>query len=502
MGQASRAFLGIDCGTQSTKAVLVGADAADVLAVGRAAHPLIERPDGTREQEPQWWLEALREAIGDALRQARGPVEVAGIGVSGQQHGLVCLDAHDRPIRPAKLWNDTTTDHDCAVLTERLGGPSRVLALTGNLFLPGYTAPKISWLARNEPATYGRARRFCLPHDFLNLWLSGEFATEPGDASGTAYFDVRRRSYAQPVLDAVDRDRNWTTSLPPLVPSLSVLGRLRAEAAKQVGLPPGIPVSAGGGDNMCAAIGAGAVVPGPVVVSLGTSGTVFTFRAEPAVDPDGEAAAFCSSTDGWLPLACTLNVTAATEWIRQVLGLDRVAFEEALRSTAPGAEGLLFLPYLGGERTPNRPRAAAVFASLRARHGRGHLVRAVVEGVTFGLAYAVQTLRRTGVEMSKATLIGGGASSDAWAQLCSDIFGVPVERPALPEAAGLGAALQARHVVDGAPLQPPALQMTRWTPAVYPALAHAAAAAARLRDALLSDDPSFAPEELSHRLSH
>ena len=485
MGRAARVFLGIDCGTQSTKAVLVGGDSPDVLAVGRAGHQLVERPDGTREQDPRWWIEALAEAVRDVLRRAAGPVEVAGIGVSGQQHGLVCLDAHDHPIRAAKLWNDTTTDYDCALLTERLGGPARVLALTGNLFLPGYTAPKISWLVRNEQEAYRRARRFCLPHDFLNLWLTGEFATEPGDASGTAYFDVRRRTYARSVLDALDPDRDWTVSLPPVVGSLSVLGRLRAEAAEMLRLPPGIPVSAGGGDNMCAAIGAGAVESGPVVVSLGTSGTVFAYRPSPAVDPDGEAAAFCSSTDGWLPLACTLNVTVATEWIRSLLGLDRAAFEEAGRSTAPGAEGLVFLPYLGGERTPNRPRAAGVFAGLRADHGRSHLVRAVVEGVTFGLAYAMQALARTGVEVSKVTLIGGGAASAAWAQICADIFDVLVERPALPEAAGLGAALQARYVVDQAPLRQPGPTVDRWIPSKSPALAAAAASVARLRSAAI-----------------
>jgi xylulokinase len=485
MARSARAFLGIDCGTQSTKAVLVGGDAPNVLAVGRAGHQLVERPDGTREQDPRWWIEATAEAVRDALRRAEGPVEVAGIGVSGQQHGLVCLDAHDHPIRAAKLWNDTTTDDDCTLLTERLGGPSRVLSLTGNLFLPGYTAPKISWLARNEPQTYRGARRFCLPHDFLNLWMTGEFATEAGDASGTAYFDVRRRAYARQVLDVLDPDRDWTASLPPVVASLSVIGRLRAEVAEVLRLSPGIPVSAGGGDNMCAAIGAGAIDAGPVVVSLGTSGTVFAYRPSPAVDPDGEAAAFCSSTDGWLPLACTLNVTIATEWIRQLLGLDRAGFEQAVRSTAPGAEGLVFLPYLGGERTPNRPRAAGVFAGLRTAHGRGHLVRAVVEGVTFGLAYATQALARTGVEVSRVTLIGGGAASAAWAQICADIFDVPVERPPLPEAAGLGAALQVRHVVDRTPLHQAAPVVDRWVPSKPPALAAAAASVDRLRSAAI-----------------
>jgi len=487
MATAVRVFLGIDCGTQSTKAVLVDAESVELLAVGRAPHELIERADGTREQEPAWWIQALERAVADALHRSGGTVQVVGIGVSGQQHGLVCLDAGDRPVRAAKLWNDTTTSDDCAHLTERLGGPSHVLALTGNVFLPGYTAPKVSWLLRNAPGTYRRAERFCLPHDFINLWLTGEFATEPGDASGTAYFDVRRREYSGQVLAAIDPARDWASSLPPVGASLATLGHLRPEAAEALGLPSGIPVSAGGGDNMCAAIGSGAVSAGPVVVSLGTSGTVFAYRPEPAVDPEGEAAAFCSSTDGWLPLACTLNVTVATDWIRKILALDHVGFEGALATSTPGADGLTFLPYLGGERTPNRPHAAGIFAGLRARHGRNELVRAVVEGVTFGLAYAIGALVRTGVQVSTITLVGGGAASDAWAQICADIFGVLVERPALHEAAALGAALQVRYVVDGAPLHGTVAGAEGWVPRRDPALDAAAERATRLRISFTED---------------
>src|SRR5687768_6405229 len=179
--------------------------------MGRASHQLIERADGKREQDPAWWLEALRQASREALVLA-GPVDVAGIGVSGQQHGLVCLDEHDQPVRPAKLWNDTTTAADCEWLTRKLGGLDRALELTGNPFLPGYTAPKVSGLPRAEPVAYADTRRMCLPHDFLNLWLTGEFATEPGDASGTAYFEVRTRTYSQPVLALLDAERDWSST--------------------------------------------------------------------------------------------------------------------------------------------------------------------------------------------------------------------------------------------------------------------------------------------------
>ncbi len=442
-----RVFLGLDCGTQSTKALLLDAGSGETVAIGRADHALIERPDGTREQHPDWWIAAAVEAIRAAL--VDGPFEVAGIGVSGQQHGLVALDGGDEPLRPAKLWNDTTTAAQCDDLTERLGGREQVLRLTGNAIMPGYTAPKIAWLRDHEPESYAASRRFCLPHDYLNLWLSGTYATEPGDASGTAYFDARERRYSEPVLAALDEGRDWLGSLPPVVPSRSVLGELRAEAAAATGLEAGTPMSAGGGDNMCSAIGVGAIEPGPLVVSLGTSGTAFTYSAEAAVDPLGEAAAFCDSTGGWLPLVCTLNCTGATDWITELLGLDRAGFEAALTDAGAGAAGLTFLPYLDGERTPDLPSASGTFAGLRSTHRPAHLVRAVAEGVTFGLRYGVEALRRAGVAPREITLVGGGAVSDAWAQLCADVLELPVHRPPSVEAAARGAALQARWVVDG-----------------------------------------------------
>jgi xylulokinase len=322
----------------------------------------------------------------------------------------------------------------------------------------------------------------CLPHDFLNVWLTGEFATEPGDASGTAYFDVRTRTYSQTVLSLLDADRDWVATVPRIVESLSVIGSLRRAAAEALGLPHGVPVSAGGGDNMQAAIGSGATRTGPVVVSLGTSGTIFAYSPQPAVDPQGEAAAFCDSTGGWLPLVCTLNCTVATEWVRRLLGVrDHVEFETLLAAAPPGAEGLTFLPYLGGERTPNCPTGAGVFSGVRSEHGREHFVRAVVEGVTFGLGYAMDALRRAGVQPAEITLVGGGAGSDGWAQVCADIFGLPVQRSARTEAAAAGAALQARWVVEAQP--PPTLANgPRWQPRVEQALIDARERADRLRD--------------------
>ncbi|MFN2520771.1 MAG: xylulokinase [Candidatus Limnocylindria bacterium] len=454
---ARRAFLGIDCGTQSTKALLADADTGDILSLGQAAHEIVERPDGTREQDPAWWIAAAVVAVTAALARA-GDALVAGIAVSGQQHGLVCLDETDRPLRRAKLWNDTTTAAECVELERRVGGRERALALTGNVFLSGYTAPKILWLARREPEVYAAARRFCLPHEYLDLWLTGQFAAEPGDASGTAYFDVRARRYSDAVLAAIDGDRVWEAALPPLVRSLAVIGTLREDAAGALGLEAGIPVSAGGGDNMCTAIAVGVTAEGPAAVSLGTSGTAFAFSATAAVDPEGEAAAFCDSTGAWLPLGCTLNCTSATEWICSVLGFDHARFEAALVATPPGADDLAFLPYLDGERTPSVPDAAGLFAGLRIDHRPDHLVRAVAEGVTFGLVYAMAALARAGVRPSSVVVTGGGSRSEAWTQLCADALAMPVTRAEVPEAAAAGAALQARWAIDGRRPDPPRVQ--------------------------------------------
>ncbi len=469
------AFLGIDCGTQSTKALLLDPDTGEELAVGRADHELIAGADGTREQDPAWWLDAVRSAVRAALADAPG-TEIAGIGVSGQQHGLVALDAADRPVRPAKLWNDTTTAPDCVALTERMGGEAAVHAATGNVFLPGYTAPKIEWLRRAEPRAYAESRRFGLPHDYLNLFLTGTFATEAGDASGTAYLDVRTRTYAPAALAAIDDARDWEASLPPVLDAGAVLGTLRAAAAEALGLPAGIPVSVGGGDNMCAAIGVGAVVPGVAVMSLGTSGTVFGHATAPAIDPLREVSAFCDSTGGWLPLACVLNCTLPLEWARDLFGVDHAGFDALVSGVPAGARGLTFVPYLDGERTPNRPDASGELLGLRTHHGPAEVSRAVLEGVTAGLAHALRAFRRTGTVADELLLVGGAARSEVWGQLLADWLGLPIARPSVAEAAARGAAIQAAHVVGGLPIHRPVATDARWEPRAGTGVAEVAAA--------------------------
>jgi len=367
---------------------------------------------------------------------------VRGIGVSGQQHGFVPLDEAGAVIRPAKLWCDTSTADECALLTKKLGGTAAIIRQTGLPFLPGYTAPKILWLKRHEPEHFRRLRHVLLPHDYLNFYLTGAYFMEYGDASGTALMDVRRRRWSPEVLNAIDRRlADW---LPELSDSVRPAGRLKPELARRYGLPADTLVSAGGGDNMMGAIGTGNVAPGVVTASLGTSGTIYAYSPKPVVDPAGEIAAFCSSTDGWLPLLCTMNVTLVTEQFRKLFGANHAALDEAVKQTPAGADGLLLLPYLNGERTPNLPHGRGVlFGMTLGNTTRAHQLRAALEGATLGLNYGLRRLATLGVKPREIRLTGGGSKSAAWRQLAADVFGVPVVKMVEDEGAALGGALQA-----------------------------------------------------------
>lgn len=435
-------YLGIDSGTQSTKAVVLDLDTGRVIAEARAPHTLIAGlPAGHMEQHPQEWTSALDAVIGEVATKI-DRTRVRGIGVSGQQHGFVPLDAEGRVIRPAKLWCDTSTVAECALLTKKLGGTKAVIRRTGLPFLPGYTAPKILWLKRHEPANFQKLRHVLLPHDYLNFHLTGNHFMEPGDASGTALLDVRRRTWSREATAVIDR--NLADWLPPLSGSHEAAGTLRPALARQYGFSPDVVVSAGGGDNMMGAIGTGNVSAGVVTASLGTSGTIYAFSKKPVVDPQGEIAAFCSSTGGWLPLLCTMNLTLVTEQFRALFGWDHAALEQAVAGAPAGAGGLTLVPYLDGERTPNVPRGTGVLYGLNRRTlTPGHLARAGMEGVTLGLNYGLRRLEKLGVKAKEIRLTGGGAKSAVWRQIMADIFGVPVVAMVEDEGAALGGALQA-----------------------------------------------------------
>ena len=439
-------FIGIDSGTQSVKAVVLDLNTRRVVAEARAPHTLIAGlPVGHMEQHPQEWAAALDTVLSEVARQVDGS-RVRGIGVSGQQHGFVPLDGKGQVIRPAKLWCDTSTTAECAILTKKLGGPKAAIRKTGNLILPGFTAPKILWLKRHEPANYRRLRHVLLPHDYLNFWLTGNYFMEYGDASGTALMDVRKRAWSKDVITAIDK--NLAAWLPELSESHQAAGVLKPELAMKYGLTGEVVVSAGGGDNMMGAIGTGNVAPGVVTASFGTSGTIYAYAAKPVVDPQGEIAAFCSSSGGWLPLLCTMNVTTVTEQVRTLFGQDHAALEAAVQSAPPGAGGLVLLPYLAGERTPNVPDGSGVLLGLNQKtFTSGHLARAAMEGATMGMNYGLRRLAALGVKAKEIRVTGGGAKSPVWRQLMADIFGVPVVAMVEDEGAALGGALQAAWCV-------------------------------------------------------
>ena len=438
--------LGIDCGTQSLKTVALDGDSGQILASASKPYGLIEGlPAGHAEQDPQIWWDALRETVGKVLSDLGSrKSEVGGIGISGQQHGFVPLDANHQVIRPAKLWCDTSTTAQCDEIRSKLGGREKTIALAGNDILPGFTAPKILWLKQNEPANFSKLAHVALPHDFLNLRLTGSLRMEFGDASGSALMDVRTRSWSRPVCDAIDQD--LFSKLPPLASSLEPVGTLLPALAEEWGLSSRVVVSAGGGDNMMAAIGTGNTKPGVVTASLGTSGTIFACCDKPVIDPQGEIAAFCDSADHWMPLLCTMNVTVATEAFRALFGWDHTRMDAEISSVPPGADGLLFLPYLQGERTPNLPHGCGVLHGMTTSNlTPAHMARAAMEGVTLGMAYGLRRMESLGLKPTEIRLTGGGSQSPAWRQILADVFGYPVVTMESAEGAALGAAIQALH---------------------------------------------------------
>ncbi len=437
-------IVGIDSGTQSTKVLVIDARDGKVLSSATQEYELLpDLPPGAKEQHPHTWREATGSGIRRALRQAKAvAAEVKAIGVSGQQHGFVALDKAGEVIRPAKLWCDTSTAPECAEIMDQLGGAKKTIRAVGNPVVPGFTASKILWLKNHEPENYERLATVLLPHDYLNFWLTGEKVMEYGDASGTALLDVRKRKWSAAVLEAIDPD--LADKLPPLISSEKPAGSLQASTAKQLDLNPGVLVSAGGGDNMMGAIGTGNTRAGVITASFGTSGTIYACAEKPVIDPDGEIAAFCDSTNRWLPLLCTMNVTVATEMVRDdfVWSHEKYAAESA--RVPAGSNGLLLLPYFEGERTPNVPDGTGVWFGVNKKtFEAGHFARAAMEGVTLGMNYGLRRLADLGVKPTQIRATGGGAKSKVWRQIMADVFNAEVVTLKVSEGAAYGAALQA-----------------------------------------------------------
>ena len=447
-------FLGIDVGTSAVKATLVD-ERGRVAGTASQALPLATPRPGWAEQKPRDWWAGAAGAVKKALRAAKGPASrVAGVGLSGQMHSSVFLDAKNAVIRPALLWCDGRTTEECREITARVG-EEQLARWVANPALEGFTLPKVLWLRNHEPAAFARLAKVVLAKDYVRFRLTGGLATEPSDASATLMYDTANRRWSEPLLRALDLD---PALLPEVGGSAEVLGAVTREAAALTGLVAGTPVVGGGADNACGAVGVGLVAPGEAVSSWGTSGTVLTPTAEPRVDPALRAHTFCHVVpDTWYLMGVMLTAGGAFSWFARELARDvRRDVELTLNREAarvpPGALGLTFLPYLQGERTPHRDAAArGAFVGLSLAHDRAHLSRAVVEGIAFGLRDSLEILRGLSPALDRVLVTGGGAKSAFVRRLQADVYGLPVVRVNREEGPAYGAALLAAVGVGAFP---------------------------------------------------
>ncbi|MGZ8651795.1 MAG: xylulokinase [Actinomycetota bacterium] len=438
--------IGVDVGTTGARAVAVEAGGG-VVAARSSGYPLLTPHPQWTEQDPSGWWSATREvltAVSGECREAGHAV--VGVGLTGQMHGSVFLDRSGEVIRPAILWNDQRTGGQCEEITRRVGA-ERLVEITGNPALTGFQAPKVLWLRDEEPANYERVAKVLLPKDYVRLKLADEFATDASDAAGTLFLDLRERTWSPEVLDALDVPAEW---LPPVLEGPDFTGTVSAGVAGELGLPTGIPVAAGGGDNAAAAVGTAVTRTGLMSSSIGTSGVLFAHADEAAVDPSGRIHAFAHAVPGrYCLLAVTLSAGGSLRWWRDQTGLDYEALVAEAETVPAGSEGLVFLPYLTGERTPHLdPLASGAFVGLTARHTRGHMTRALMEGVLFSLRDGIEIMRGLGVRPTEIRAIGGGATSPLWLRLQADVYGAAVHRLAIEEGAAYGAALLG-HVAAG-----------------------------------------------------
>ncbi|WP_454828621.1 xylulokinase [Pseudoxanthomonas wuyuanensis] len=432
---------GIDAGTQSIKLVVYDPALRRLVATTSAPLELISGEDGSREQLASWWTDGVRACF--AQLDATTRAGIAAIAVSGQQHGFVPLNAAGEVLAPVKLWCDTSSQRECDEIMAAVGGARRCIELAGNPILAGYTASKLPWTRKHRTQAYGDLATILLPHDYLNFWLTGERFTEYGDASGTGWLDVRTRRWSPELLAAIDPERDLAACLPALV-ELGTTFAVLPGVADALGIPQGVRVAVGGGDNMMAAIGTGSVVTGRLSMSLGTSGTLFAYADQPVVDPDGAWAAFCSSSGGWLPLICTMNCTVATETVARLFGLQTRDGDALIESTQLGAGGLTLLPFFNGERTPDLPNGRGALMGMDLLNlTPANAYRAAMEGATYSLKYGFDAFVRAGMAFDRIVLTGGGSKSAAWRQMAADVFGLPVDVPEQAEGAAFGAALQA-----------------------------------------------------------
>lgn len=447
-------YLGIDIGTSGTKTLAITETGA-ILASATEEYPLSSPQPGWSEQDPLDWWRASVDSVKQVLAKANiKPTDVKGIGLSGQMHGSVFLDAQHNVIRPALLWNDQRTSAECTEIEKRAGGRAALIEMVANPALTGFTAPKILWLRNHEPQNFERLRQVLLPKDYVRFRLTGEFATEVSDASGTLLLDVRNRCWSKALLGKLELD---PALLPKVYESVEVSGKLSAIAAEQMGLPAGIPVVGGGGDQAASAVGNGIVSRGAISATMGTSGVVFAHSDEVQIDPQGRVHTFCHAVPGkWHVMGVVLSAGGSFQWFRNQLGQGEIAIAKlmgvdpyqllsAMAQQAPaGSEGLYFLPYLTGERTPHAdPDARAAWVGLSLRHGKSHMARAVLEGATYAMRDCLEIIKGMHIPVEEIRLSGGGAKGEFWRHLQADIYGQEVVTINAEEGPAYGVALLA-----------------------------------------------------------
>lgn len=443
--------LGLDVGTSGTKAIAMDS-AGTLLASALVEYPLLSPKPNWAEQDPAEWARAAYAALAE-LASKIDPNEVKGIGLTGQMHGSVFLDAEDKVVRNALLWCDQRTARQCNTITS-IVGEDKLIEMVSNPALTGFTAPKILWLRDEEPAHYERVKKVLLPKDYIRLLLTGEYATDVADASGTLLFDVKNRTWHKQLASLLEVDADW---LPRAYEGPEVTGTLTTAAAEKTGLPAGIPIVAGGGDQAANGVGCGIVRKGVVSASLGTSGVVFAFADEVRTDPQGRAHTFCHSVPGkWHVMGVMLSAGGSLRWYRDTLCQEEIARAKAegrdpyeyitggAENVPPGAEGLVFLPYLTGERTPHKdPHAKGAFVGLSLRHGKDHLSRAVLEGVSYGMRDSLEIIRELDIAVTQVRASGGGARSRMWLQMLADSGHAPMVKINVDEGPAYGAAILA-----------------------------------------------------------
>ncbi|MED7788391.1 xylulokinase [Francisella sp. 19X1-34] len=440
--------VGIDSGTQGTKVLLVDTEKKSVLSEAYCTHEIIVGENGKREQDPNWWIESFRVAFKDAVSQAGiSSKNIDAMGISAQQHGFVPLDENKKPLYNAKLWCDTETAKENDDLLNKLGNDNGINTI-GIKIQTGYTASKILWFKNNKPELYRQMKYMCLPHDFLNLWLTDKYYAEHGDASGTGIYDVREQCWSKEICQLIDSSGKLYQTLPKLKLPNEKIGFVKPDIADQLGLRHDVIISTGGGDNMMGAIGSGNIKNGIITMSLGTSGTVYSY-SDKYIDFDSSVANFCSSSGHWLPLICTMNVTSALSEINNLLGVEVKDIDELVNKSNIGSNGILTLPFFNGERVPELPLANASIHNLNSfNFCKANLVRSIMESVTFGLKYGLDLLvSKMPNKPKEIRLIGGGSNSKIWRQIVADITGIDVVIPLVNRGAALGAAIQASWAI-------------------------------------------------------